>query len=46
MTKFTPLKKRIHLFGVEIDPLTMGETVNLISQWLSQPEKTSNLLAM
>ena len=44
MTKFTPLntalKKRIHLFGVEIDPLTMGETVDLIAEWLSQPDKT------
>ena len=44
MTKSTPLntalKKRIHLFGVEIDPLTMGETVDLIAEWLSQPDKT------
>ena len=44
MTKFTPLntalKKRIHLLGVDIDPLNMGETVDLIAQWLNQPENT------
>ena len=34
------LKKRIHLFGVEIDPLSMTETVDLIAQWLNQPENT------
>ena len=34
------LKKRIHLFGVDIDPLTMKETVTLIAQWLNQPENT------
>jgi N-acetylglucosaminyldiphosphoundecaprenol N-acetyl-beta-D-mannosaminyltransferase len=40
MTKLSPLKKRIHLFDIEIDPLTMTETVSLIAQWLIQPEKT------
>lgn len=30
--------KRIHLFGVKIDLLTMPETVAIIMQWLSKPE--------
>ena len=34
------LKKRIHLFGVEIDPVSMTETVDLIAQWLNQTENT------
>ena len=34
------LKKRIHLFGVEIDPISMEETVDLIAQWLNQPENS------
>jgi N-acetylglucosaminyldiphosphoundecaprenol N-acetyl-beta-D-mannosaminyltransferase len=38
--QFQNLKKRIHLFGVEIDPLTMSETVSLIAQWLKQVENT------
>jgi N-acetylglucosaminyldiphosphoundecaprenol N-acetyl-beta-D-mannosaminyltransferase len=39
-SQFQNLKKRIHLFGVEIDPLTMSETVSLIAQWLKQAENT------
>ena len=34
------LKKRIHLFGVDIDPLSMAETVALIAEWLNQPENS------
>lgn len=32
-------KKRIHLFGANIDPLNMHDTVNLIGVWIAQPEK-------
>lgn len=32
-------KKRIHLFGATIDPLNMRDTVNLIGDWIAQPEK-------
>jgi N-acetylglucosaminyldiphosphoundecaprenol N-acetyl-beta-D-mannosaminyltransferase len=31
-------KKRVHLFGVDIDLLSMAETVRLIQQWLSTDE--------
>ncbi len=32
-------KKRIRLFGVSIDPLSMYDTVKLIGDWLAEPEK-------
>lgn len=32
-------KKRIRLFGADIDPLTMLDTVTLIDAWLQQPQK-------
>lgn len=32
-------KKRIRLFGANIDPLSMHDTVNLIGHWLAEPEK-------
>lgn len=33
------LKKRIRLFGADIDPLNMQETVNLVHAWIAQPQK-------
>lgn len=33
------LKKRIRLFGADIDPLNMQETVNLVHTWIAQPQK-------
>ncbi len=44
MTNVTTLKKRIHLFGVDIDPLSMTETVNIIQQWLASPNKNSKFV--
>ncbi|MES2636316.1 MAG: WecB/TagA/CpsF family glycosyltransferase, partial [Pseudomonadota bacterium] len=32
-------KKRVRLFGADIDPLDMQETVNLIIDWVAQPQK-------
>lgn len=32
-------KKRVRLFGVDIDPLDMQESVNLINSWIEQPQK-------
>ena len=31
-------KKRVHLFGVDIDLLSMKETVQLVQQWVSAAE--------
>lgn len=31
-------KKRVHLFGVDIDLLSMTETVQLVQQWIAAPE--------
>lgn len=33
------LKKRVRLFGADIDPLNMCETVKLISSWIAEPQK-------
>jgi N-acetylglucosaminyldiphosphoundecaprenol N-acetyl-beta-D-mannosaminyltransferase len=33
------LKKRVRLFGADIDPLDMQETVSLIHAWIAQPQK-------
>jgi N-acetylglucosaminyldiphosphoundecaprenol N-acetyl-beta-D-mannosaminyltransferase len=38
MTLSNLQKKRVHLFGVDIDLLSMTETVSLIKQWLIAPE--------
>ncbi len=35
-----PLKNRVKLFGAEIDPLTMRETVTLLAFWLQQAQQT------
>jgi len=32
-------KKRVRLFGADIDPLNMQETVSLINSWIAQPQK-------
>ena len=32
-------KKRVQLFGAEIDPLTMQETVSLLTSWLQLPQQ-------
>ncbi|WP_020168534.1 MULTISPECIES: WecB/TagA/CpsF family glycosyltransferase [Methylotenera] len=31
-------KKRVRLFGADIDPLNMQETVSLINSWIAQPQ--------
>jgi N-acetylglucosaminyldiphosphoundecaprenol N-acetyl-beta-D-mannosaminyltransferase len=38
MTNLADSKKRIHLFGVEIDLYSMNETVSIIREWIAQPE--------
>ncbi len=38
MTFSNDKNKRVHLFGVDIDLLSMAETVGLIRQWLKAPE--------
>ena len=37
-------KKRIRLFGADIDPLNMHETVSLISEWIVQPQKSCHFV--
>ena len=32
-------KKRVHLFGANIDLLNMQDTVSLINEWMEQPQK-------
>jgi N-acetylglucosaminyldiphosphoundecaprenol N-acetyl-beta-D-mannosaminyltransferase len=39
MTKLTRLENRAHLFGVDIDLISMKETVKIIGRWLALPEK-------
>ena len=36
----SPSKNRVKLFGAEIDPLTMQETVTLLASWLKLPQKS------
>lgn len=38
MTVSTNKNKRVHLFGADIDLLSMAETVGLIQQWIAAPE--------
>ncbi len=33
------LKKRVRLFGADIDPLTMSDTLVVIDTWLQQPQR-------
>jgi len=37
-------KKRIRLFGANIDPLNMHDTVNLISEWIAEPHKNCHFV--
>lgn len=37
-------KKRVRLFGANIDPLNMHDTVNLISEWIAQPQKSCHFV--
>lgn len=38
------LKKRVRLFGADIDPLNMQEAVSLIHAWIAQPIKQCNFV--
>ena len=38
-TNLSAINRRVKLFGVEIDLYSMSETVDIIMQWIRQPEK-------